>query len=54
MAKRLAVTNVAPAQSLFLDDYPANIAAAEALGMQTILVGADPQKTVNDITALLG
>jgi len=33
--------NVAPEQALFLDDYPANIAAAERLGMRGLTVTAD-------------
>jgi len=32
---------VDPAHSLFLDDYPANVAAAEALGIRSILVDTD-------------
>ena len=37
--ERMQVTN--PAEAVFLDDYPANVAAAEALGLNTVLVDAD-------------
>ena len=45
--------NIKPSQALFLDDYPANVEAAKSLGMETILVGEDPNKTVADIDACL-
>ena len=41
--------NVAPEQSLFLDDHPGNVAAAEALGMQAILVGEDMALVISEI-----
>ena len=36
-------------ESLFLDDHPANVAAAEALGMQGILVGEDLARVIAEI-----
>jgi epoxide hydrolase-like predicted phosphatase len=40
---------VKPAEALFLDDHPANVAAAEALGMQAILVGNDLAQVILEI-----
>ena len=45
---------VCAAQVLFLDDYLANIEAAQSLGLQTIHVGEDPLETVRCIEQLLG
>lgn len=39
---------------LFLDDYPGNVAAAQALGMTAVLVDGDGAKTIADLTAALG
>ena len=41
-------------QVLFLDDYLANVEAAQALGLQTIHVNEDPLETVRRIDQLLG
>jgi len=45
--------NIDPAMAVFLDDFHANVAAASALGMKTILVGPDATQTVKDLDALL-
>jgi epoxide hydrolase-like predicted phosphatase len=42
-----------PARCVFLDDHPANVAAALALGMRAIHVGPDPAATVEAIERLL-
>jgi putative hydrolase of the HAD superfamily len=42
-----------PARCVFLDDHPANVAAARALGMLAIHVGPDPAATVEAIERLL-
>ncbi len=44
---------VSPEKSLFLDDHPANIAAARALGMQTILVEEDMAAVIGQIDSQL-
>ena len=38
-----------PEQSLFLDDYPANVAAAESLGIRSILVDTDDERVIAEI-----
>ncbi len=43
-----------PSRCVFLDDHPANVAAARALGMLAIHVGPDPAVTVDEIERLLG
>ena len=43
-----------PARCVFLDDHPANVAAARALGMLAIHVGPDPAATIEAIERLLG
>ncbi len=40
---------VSAQESLFLDDHPANVAAAQALGMQAILVGDDMSQVIAEI-----
>jgi epoxide hydrolase-like predicted phosphatase len=45
--------DVEPAQCVFLDDHPANVAAAQALGMRGILVDGDVAATMRGIDALL-
>ena len=45
--QRMNVADVANA--LFLDDYPANIAAAERLGIRSILVGEDSARVIAEI-----
>lgn len=44
---------IAPQHSVFLDDAPGNIAAANALGMYTVLVGADRIAAVAELDAIL-
>lgn len=46
--------NISTSQVLFLDDYLANIEAAQSLGLQTIHVGDDPLETVRRLDQLLG
>jgi epoxide hydrolase-like predicted phosphatase len=43
-----------PALCVFLDDHPANVAAARGLGMRAIHVGPDPAQTVEAIERLIG
>jgi epoxide hydrolase-like predicted phosphatase len=43
----------APDEVLFLDDYPGNVAAAEALGMTAIHVDGDGPKTIADLSGAL-
>ena len=40
--------------AVFLDDHPANVAAAEALGMRGIVVGQDRLAAFDELEALLG
>lgn len=44
---------IEPAQCVFLDDHPANVAAARALGMQAILVDEDIDSAIRRIDAVL-
>lgn len=44
---------VTPFESIFLDDHVANVQSAEALGMQTIHVTADGQRTIELLRARL-
>lgn len=48
------IEGIAAGQALFLDDYLANIEAAQSLGLQTIHVGDDPLETVRSIDRFLG
>ena len=41
-------------RSVFLDDFPGNIAAAHALGLRGILVGSDRLAAIAELDALLG
>ena len=50
----LDVLDVTPEQSLFLDDFPGNVAAAGALGMRGILVGTDRLAAIAELDTLLG
>ena len=43
----------APERAVFLDDHPANVEAARALGITGILVGADPRDAADELLALL-
>jgi epoxide hydrolase-like predicted phosphatase len=44
---------VAPDRTVFLDDYPANVDAAAALGIHAILVGEDPTPALTTLDHLL-
>jgi epoxide hydrolase-like predicted phosphatase len=45
---------VAPEHAVFLDDFPGNVAAARRLGMQAVLVEADPTAALAELERLLG
>ena len=45
---------VEPARTVFLDDYPGNVEAAERLGIRGVLVGADPAPALAELAGLLG
>jgi len=45
--------DIDPAVTIFLDDFHANVTAASALGMKTVLVGPDIAQAVKDLDALL-
>jgi epoxide hydrolase-like predicted phosphatase len=47
------IGGVAPNRSIFLDDHPGNVAAAERLGMQGVLVGHDPADALARLEHLL-
>jgi putative hydrolase of the HAD superfamily len=42
-----------PARAIFLDDFPGNVAAAEAMGMHGILVGEDPTPALDELMSLI-
>lgn len=44
---------VAPEAALFLDDYPANVAAAQRLGMRGLTVTADIAAAIRELDAML-
>jgi putative hydrolase of the HAD superfamily len=44
---------IAPERALFLDDFEGNLRGAEAIGMLTVLVEADPTSAINRIDELL-
>lgn len=44
---------VAPERAVFLDDYPGNITAADAVGMIGVLVDADPSDAITRVDDLL-
>jgi putative hydrolase of the HAD superfamily len=46
--------NVPHQRAVFLDDYPANVEAAIALGMHGIVVGSDPAPALAELSELLG
>lgn len=50
--QRMGIDN--PEQTVFLDDYPANVEAAKALGMNTVLVGEDVEAAIAELNRLLG
>ena len=41
--------NVKPNEVLFLDDFEGNLIAAEALGIDGLLVTEDEEKTITDL-----
>jgi putative hydrolase of the HAD superfamily len=45
---------VDPERAIFVDDYPANVAAADALGMRGVLMGDDYQDALKEIGELIG
>ena len=49
----LDALEVTPERSLFLDDFPGNVAAANALGMRGILVGTDRLAAIAELDELL-
>ncbi len=50
----LIVGGLAAEQVIFLDDHEGNVAAAQALGIRSLLVDGDGAKTVADLDVLLG
>jgi epoxide hydrolase-like predicted phosphatase len=49
----LDALSVAPGRAVFLDDHPANVAAAEQLGMRGIVVGDDRLAAFDELDRLL-
>ena len=49
----LDALEVQPTEAVFLDDHPANVAAAEVLGMRGILVGDDRVAAFDELDRLL-
>ncbi len=49
----LELLDVAAERSIFLDDYPGNVQAAERLGMGGVVVGADVMGAIRELDALL-
>jgi putative hydrolase of the HAD superfamily len=49
----LQALEVEPHEAVFLDDFPANVAAAEAVGMRGIVVGDDRLAAFEELEALL-
>lgn len=45
--------DVAPTSAVFLDDNADNVAAAAALGIETVHVGRDPLRTIEELRAIL-
>jgi len=50
----LDALDVTAERSLFLDDFPGNVAAAGAIGIRGILVGSDRLAAIAELDALLG
>lgn len=50
----LDALGVEPARAVFLDDHPANVAAAETLGIRGIVVGDDRLAAFDELDTLLG
>ncbi len=51
--RALGLLGLEPQEVLFLDDYPGNVAAAQALGMPAVHVDGDGAKTIADLKAAL-
>lgn len=51
--RALAMGGLRPDDAVFLDDYPDNVAAAEELGIRSILVDGDTGSTIAALRALL-
>ena len=51
--RALRRAGIAAEETLFLDDFPANIDAAAAAGIDGILVGEDDDKTLRELSAAL-
>jgi putative hydrolase of the HAD superfamily len=49
----LDLLGVPPEEVVFLDDHPANVAGAEAVGMTALLVGHDPAEALAALDVLL-
>ncbi len=49
----LDALGVAAGQSVFLDDYAGNVAAAHDIGLRAILVGADRLAAFDELERLL-
>ena len=49
-----ARAGVRPDESVFLDDNADNVAAARALGIETVHVGRDPLAAITELRAILG
>lgn len=49
----LAELGVDPANAAFVDDMPANVEAARALGMHGVVVGADPHPAMMELLTLV-
>lgn len=49
----LELAGLTAGQVIFLDDFPGNVVAAEALGIRSVLVDGDGAKTVTDLDAIL-
>jgi putative hydrolase of the HAD superfamily len=49
----LATLGVSAGAAVFLDDMPANVEAAQALGMHGIVVGADPAEAMAELRSLV-
>ena len=45
--------NVSPQESLFLDDHPANVKAAEQLGIRSILVDEDDSRVIAELDSYI-
>ena len=48
-----ALLDVEPSAAVFVDDLPENVAAAAALGLETVQFGVDPVASLADLDAIL-